>query len=137
MDGYMAQYLQMIESKIETAHDNTADLDLSTTIPLLTLDIIAHLCLGDSFRGIEHETDSFDFFKALNLGMLFQQYTAILTEITTVLLSLGKLPWFRTRLFPKGSGSNGIGRVMLVRMETTRRISRTVAKQNIRKSARP
>lgn len=114
MDGYMAQYLQMIERKIETAHNKTTDLDLSATIPLLTLDMIAHLCLGESFGSIQHETDTFDFFTALNLGMLFQQYIAVLPEITTVLLGVGKLPWLRTRLFPKGSNSNGIGRVMLV-----------------------
>jgi hypothetical protein len=114
VDGYVAQYLQMVERKIEATHDKTADMDLSITIPLLTLDMIAHLCLGESFGSIEHETDTFDFFKALNLGMLFQQYIAVLTEFTTVLLGVGKLPWFRTRLFPKGSNSNGIGRVMLV-----------------------
>lgn len=115
----MAKYFKIIEDKIRTEHNNTAELDLSVTIPLLTLDIIAHLCLGESFGNIEHETDVFDFFKALNIGMFFQQYTAILTEITTFLLSLGKLPWFHTWLFPKGSNSNGIGRVMLVSLNPT------------------
>jgi hypothetical protein len=112
--AYITQFLGLIESKIESAQDKTARLDLSNTIPLLTLDMIAHLCLGESFDSIQRETDSFELFKALNVGMLIQQYIAVLTEATKVLLTVGKLPWFRTRLFPKGSNSNGIGRVMLV-----------------------
>jgi hypothetical protein len=66
----ITQFLELIESKIEPAQDKTARLDLSTTIPLLTLDIIAHLCLGESFDSIQRETDSFELFKALNVGML-------------------------------------------------------------------
>jgi hypothetical protein len=112
--AYITQFLGLIESKIESAQDKTARLDLSNTIPLLTLDMIAHLCIGESFDSIQRETDSFELFKALNVGMLIQQYIAVLTEATKVLLTVGKLPWFRTRLFPKGSNSNGIGRVMLV-----------------------
>ena len=117
MDYHTAQLLEIVEEKIKTSHDKTAEVDLSSMIPLLTLDMIAHLCLGESFGSIQDGTDQFDFFKALNIGMLLQQYLAIITEITKVLLAFGKLPWFRTRLFPKGSNSNGIGRVMLVSME--------------------
>jgi hypothetical protein len=68
----------------------------------------------ESFDSIQRETDSFELFKALNVGMLIQQYIAVLTEAIKVFLTIGKLPWFLTRLFSKGSNSNGIGRVMLV-----------------------
>jgi hypothetical protein len=133
--AYTTQFLELIEKKIESAQEKTANLDLSNAISLLTLDMIAHLCLGESFDSIQHETDRFEFFQALNLGMLFQQYIAVLTEATKVLLAIGKLPWFRTRLFPKGSNSNGIGRVMLVSIWNPNRSCRTFAKPNTRKSA--
>jgi hypothetical protein len=45
--AYITQFLELIESKIESAKDKTARLDLSNTIPSLTLDMITYLCLGN------------------------------------------------------------------------------------------
>jgi hypothetical protein len=92
---------------------------------------------GVLFDSIQHETDSFGLFKALNFEIPVQQYLAVLTEVTKVLLNFGKLPWFRTRLFPKGSNTSGISRVMLVSNWNPYLTRRTFTKQDTRKSAEP
>jgi hypothetical protein len=122
VDDYTLRFLDFIGRKIDAAPDKTAELDLSVSIPLLTLDMITHLCLGEPLESIENETNALNFLKALNLGMLLQQYVSIIPETSAIALSLGKLPWFRTKLFPKSSSPNGIGRAMIVSMRAHKSI---------------
>ncbi|KAF2179608.1 cytochrome P450 [Zopfia rhizophila CBS 207.26] len=114
VDEHIGEYLRMLDEKSASANGNAIKLDLSQSIPHLTLDIITHLCLGESFQCIENENDRYGFLDALNCGMIFQQYISVLLEATNLLLYLGKLPFVRSRLFPNVNSSDGIGRVMLV-----------------------
>jgi hypothetical protein len=111
----MLQYLETIEEQLRLSNGNSVSLDLSTAVPLLTLDIIAHLCIGKSI-GTRNSIDELGFFQALNTGMFLQQYLAVLNEIPTLLLRLGKIHWLRGLIYPQRSRSNGIGRMMLVSM---------------------
>lgn len=107
-------HLQTIHNRIAAGGNNITEVNFSEFIPLLTLDIMAHLCLGAQLERNGKHDDSHDFLDALSFGMRFQPYIAMIPEASKCLMWLGKFPWLRKRLFPTESSDNGIGRVMFV-----------------------
>lgn len=104
----------MIEAKYTSSQESSVVLDLAESLPLLTLDIISHLCLGESFHCVRNEKDQYGFLDALKTGMVAQQYISVLLEIKSFLFWIGKFSFVRSNLFPNISDTAGIGRVMMV-----------------------
>jgi hypothetical protein len=122
VDEHIKDWIAMISNKYSSNDYEMKSLDLSTSIPYLTVDLISRLCLGESFGCTEKQEDNLGFIKAMRVGMILQQYTSVLLEANTCLSTLGKLFFLRPFIYPTHKNSVGIGKTM-------QRIHRSVKKR--------
>lgn len=120
MEAMVNEHIRKWISKL---HDKKASMnrweiqeDLSHSLPFLTLDIITHLCLGNSFDCLEKDADPYGFLAAMQSGAVAQQYLSSLLEIKSFLFFLSGFSFIRSQLFPNLNDKAGIGRVMMVRL---------------------
>lgn len=114
MEEHIHEWIEILNAKYVSAEDKPVILDLSQSLPFLALDIISHLCLGESFNCIRNEKDQYGFLEALETGVVAQQYLSVLLELKSFLFWLGEFPVIRSYLFPNMNNPTGIGRVMQV-----------------------
>ncbi|KAF2875746.1 cytochrome P450 oxidoreductase [Massariosphaeria phaeospora] len=116
MDDHIRGWIRMIDRKHVSTEDTTIAFDVSRSVPLLAIDLISHLCLGESFGCVETERDQHEFLFHIRTGMIVQQVMSIYLEIKTILHSLAKIPFLRQwiTLFPAPSHRQGIGRVLRI-----------------------
>lgn len=107
-------WIRDLHTKQSRLDNKALEVDLAQSIPFLTLDIISHLCLGESFKCLETNTDQYGFLDALQSGMVAQPYLATLLELKNLLFALGKSKSIRARLFPNTGNQTGLGKVMQV-----------------------
>ncbi|KAF2115745.1 cytochrome P450 [Lophiotrema nucula] len=112
VDDHIQGWMRILNTKQSTFDEKVVKVDLSQAIPFLTLDIIAHLCLGASFRCLETDTDQYGFLDALQTGMIAQPYLGSLLELKKLLFTVGRPAFIRSRLFPNANNPKGLGRVM-------------------------
>ncbi|KAH7088266.1 cytochrome P450 [Paraphoma chrysanthemicola] len=111
---HVGNWLQMLNVKSQTLYHGDLTIDLSRDLPFLSMDIITHLCLGESFGDVQFDTDRYSLLEELSSGMVAQQYIASLLEVKRCLFWLGGLPIFRTKLFPSAKQPTGLGQVMRI-----------------------
>lgn len=114
VDEELHLWMRILEAKQSTFNNRAIRVDLSQSIPFLTLDIITRLCLGESFQCLEADEDQYGFLDALQSGMVAQQYLATFLELKDLLFFVAKPAYIRARLFPNTNNPNGLGRVMKV-----------------------
>lgn len=114
VDIHVRNWMRTLKDKQDTIKAGGFEIDLSSVLPFLSMDIITHLCLGEPFGNIETNSDRYQLLKALSSGMVAQQYIASLLELKMCLFWLGSLPLLRDRLFPNMRRPTGIGEVMQV-----------------------
>ncbi|KAF2444589.1 putative P450 monooxygenase [Karstenula rhodostoma CBS 690.94] len=107
IDEHVKGWIAMLQG---TARSGS--VDLSTSLPLLTVDLISHLCLGKSFDCSKSKTDRYGFIRAMRSGMIIQQYTSLFPELQSVLAWLGKLRLFRPLVYPTHKDNFGVGPAM-------------------------
>jgi hypothetical protein len=112
---HIGDWMRTLSMKNDTKEQSDLKINLSKVAPFLSLDIITHLCLGQSFNNMKSDSDNYGLLEALSTGMVAQQYIASVLELKTALFWLGSLPYLRNRLFPKAKSPTGIGQVMRVR----------------------
>lgn len=123
VDEHIKDWISMIWDKYSSNDYELRSLDLSTSIPYLTVDLISRLCLGESFGCTEEQEDKLGFIQAMRAGMILQQYTSVLLEANTCLAMLGKTFLFRPFIYPTHKDSVGVGKTM-------QRIHRSVKKRD-------
>jgi hypothetical protein len=122
VDEHIKDWISMIWNKSSSDNTDCPSLDLSKSIPYLTVDLISHLCLGESFGCSREQTDKYGFINAMRVGMILQQYTSVLLEVNTCLSLLGRLFFLRPYMFPTHRSPVGVGKTM-------QRIHRAVEKR--------
>jgi hypothetical protein len=112
VDEHIKDWIYMIWNKYSSNDYELRSLDLSKSIPYLTVDLISRLCLGESFGCTEEQEDSLGFIQAMRAGMILQQYTSVLLEAHTCLSLLGRLFFFRPFIYPTHKDAVGVGKTM-------------------------
>ncbi|KAF2635619.1 cytochrome P450 [Massarina eburnea CBS 473.64] len=112
VDEHIKDWISMIWNKHATNKTGPRSLDLSKSIPYLTVDLISHLCLGESFGCTEKQADSLGFIQAMRVGMILQQYTSVLLEANTCLSRLGRTYFVRPFIYPTHKDTVGVGKTM-------------------------
>jgi hypothetical protein len=112
IDRHVKQWTEVIGQKSGSGRCNFIKVDLSTRIPLLTLDLTLELSCGICFDIVKNGSDPFGFLDQVRFGTVIQQYLSILTEINAFRHLLARIPGFQSCLFPSRSNKFGIGRLM-------------------------
>ncbi|KAF2793665.1 cytochrome P450 [Melanomma pulvis-pyrius CBS 109.77] len=123
VDEHIRDWISMIWDKYTANGTGLRNLDLSKSIPYLTVDLISHACLGESFGCTEKQEDRLGFIQAMRAGMILQQYTSVLLEANTCLSLLGRTFFFRPYIYPTHEDTVGVGKTM-------QRIHRAVRKRD-------
>ena len=118
IDDHVREWIGILDDKYTSTNQREVRLDLSHSLSFLALDIITHLCLGESFRCLENNADQYGFLAEVQAGVIFQQYISVLLEIKDFLFFVAGFSFIRSRLFPSTNDKTGIGRVMLVSFDT-------------------
>lgn len=118
IDKCVRKWIGILDNKYTSTNDREVNLNLSQSLPLLTLDIMTDLCLGESFRCLEKGSEQYDFLEALQTGMVAQHYISVLPELKNLLFFVGRIPFIRSRIFPNTKDKTGIGRVMQVCLQS-------------------
>jgi hypothetical protein len=112
IDRHVKQWTWIIGQTSGSRCCNSIKVDLSSRIPLLTLDLTLELSLGICFDIVKNGSDPFGFLDQVRIGTVIQQYLSALTEINAFRHLLAKIPGFQSFLFPSRSNKFGIGRLM-------------------------
>lgn len=107
IDEHIARWIQRLHQT-----PRSGCIDLSHSLPLLTVDLISHLCLGESFDCSTTQTDRLGFISAMRSGMIIQQYTSVFPELQDLISRLGKLRLFRPLVYPTYNDTIGVGPTM-------------------------
>ncbi|EAT84211.1 hypothetical protein HBI56_108720 [Parastagonospora nodorum] len=127
VDMHIGDWMRTLFIKSDMKGEGNIEINLSKVAPFLSLDIITHLCLGQSFNNVKSDSDNYGLLEALSTGMIAQQYIASLLELKTALFWLGSLPYLRGRLFPTTKSPTGIGQVMRIIQEKVQQKLRNTA----------
>ncbi|KAH7077714.1 hypothetical protein BKA63DRAFT_489262 [Paraphoma chrysanthemicola] len=126
IDFHVGNWLQTLNEKSQALYHGDLTIDLSRTLPFLSMDIITHICLGETFGDVQSDTDRYGLLEELSSGMVAQQYIASLLGVTRCLFWLGTLTILRAKLFFSEKQPTGLGQVMLI---IQRKVQQKLAKK--------
>jgi hypothetical protein len=115
MDTHVQNWMQALDKQLLASQDGELTVNLSRTLPFLSMDIITHLCLNEPFGNVRSDTDRYGLINTLSTAMVVQQYQASLPELNALLHWLGSLPFLRDIVFPSVKSYGGLGELMQVR----------------------
>jgi cytochrome P450 len=120
MDTHVQNWMQMLDQQLRSSQNGEVRVNLSRTLPFLSMDIITHLSLSEPFDNVKTDTDRYRLIESLSTAMVVQQYQASLPELNAFVHWLGSLPILRDIVFPSVNSPGGLGELMQVRIMSCR-----------------
>ncbi|KAF2828616.1 cytochrome P450 [Ophiobolus disseminans] len=117
-----AIWMTLLDEQQRSSKESKSEfrLNLSKVLPYLSMDIITHICIDESFGNVMTDTDQYELLKTLTTAMVVQQYRASLPELNTLLLWIGRLPMLRDVMYPSANSPGGLGQLMQILEEKVR-----------------
>jgi cytochrome P450 len=75
-DKHVQNWMQMLDKQLLSNQKGEIQVNLSRTLPFLSMDTITHLCLDEPFDNVKADTDHYGLIQTLSSAIVIQQYQA-------------------------------------------------------------
>ena len=119
IDERIAEWISLINRNWTSLPGETKKFDIAQNVQFLTTDIISHLCFGTPLGFVENQKDMHDFLKTLESRLPIVEQFSVLTELSTLLLKVSNIAWFKRLLIPSATDQSGVGKIIGVCLPST------------------